>query len=138
MLQKTDKEKKNINLLDCVKLFTEEEQLGEDDHWYGDVDYCVEMYSDSYDFHICTHAHECAHTHTHKNRHTHMHTHIHMYTCTHMCMYTHICMYTLICVQAYTYKHMYIPVCTHVCICTQICTSMYVHVFIHCRYVHAL
>ena len=35
MLQKTDEEKKkNINLLDCVKLFTVEEQLGEEDPWY--------------------------------------------------------------------------------------------------------
>ena len=83
MFQKMDEEKKkNINLLDCVKLFTEEKQLGEDDRWYGDVYYCVEMCPDSYGFHICTHAHECAYTHTHKNRHTHIHT----YTCTHMCM----------------------------------------------------
>ena len=34
MLNKSDEEKKkNIRLLDCVKLFTVEEQLGEDDPW---------------------------------------------------------------------------------------------------------
>ena len=35
MFHKTDEEKKkNISLLDCVKLFTVEEQLGEEDPWY--------------------------------------------------------------------------------------------------------
>ena len=35
MLHKSDEDKKkNINLLDCVKLFTVEEQLGEEDPWY--------------------------------------------------------------------------------------------------------
>ena len=39
MQHKSDEEKKkNINLLDCVKLFTVEEQLGEEDPWYDHVD----------------------------------------------------------------------------------------------------
>ena len=54
MLQKTDEEKKkNINLLDCVKLFTVEEQLGEEDPWY------VGMF-----YYSCNHVYVCTCTHT--------------------------------------------------------------------------
>lgn len=42
MLQSVAEEKKkNINLLDCVRLFTVEEQLGEEDPWYA---VCVSCY----------------------------------------------------------------------------------------------
>ena len=53
MLQKTDEEKKkNINLLDCVKFFTVEEQLGEEDPSY------VGMFCYS-----CNHVYVCVCTH---------------------------------------------------------------------------
>ena len=56
MLQKTDEEKKkNINLLDCVKLFTVEEQLGEEDPWYVMLECFVTVVI------MCMCA--CAHTH---------------------------------------------------------------------------
>ena len=45
MQYKSDEEKKkNINLLDCVKLFTVEKQLEEDDPWcVHSVDYCIKV-----------------------------------------------------------------------------------------------
>ena len=65
MLRKSDEEKKkNIHLLDCVKLFTEEEQLGEDDPW------CVMLTVVS-------------HTDTYRHAHTHTRTR----TCTHTCTF---------------------------------------------------
>ena len=59
MLNKSDEEKKkNINLLDCVKLFTVQEQLGEDDPWcVGGVDYCIEV--------CVVHCVSYMHTHVH-------------------------------------------------------------------------
>jgi len=56
-----EERKKNINLLDCVRLFTVEEQLGEEDPWYVLI-YCAW----ARDRDICTHAH----THTHTRSHT--------------------------------------------------------------------
>ena len=72
MMNKSDEEKKkNINLLDCVKLFTVEEQLGEDDPWY--IHACV-----------CTYTYACKHVDTHADTPlihiTHLCTHTHTYT----------------------------------------------------------
>ena len=75
MLNKSDEEKKkNINLLDCVKLFTVEEQLGEEDPWYDDVDHCVILYSESYGYHMGTHTY--AYAYTHPRTHTQVYIHI--------------------------------------------------------------
>ena len=71
MLHKSDEEKKtNTNLLDCVKLFTMEEQLGEDNPWYASC--CIHT-------HICrcihTHICRCMHTQTQRLMHAHTQTH---------------------------------------------------------------
>ena len=80
MLQKTDEDlekKKNINLLDCVKLFMVEEQLGEEDPRY------IGMFCNS-DNHVnvyaLTHPHTHTHIHTYTHSRMHMHIHVHMHT----------------------------------------------------------
>ena len=78
MLQKTDEEKKNINLLDCVKLFMVEEQLGEENPWY------VGMF-----YYSCNHVNVYALTHSHMHMHTHACVHTPMHACTRMHAPTH-------------------------------------------------
>ena len=74
MLQKTDEEKKkNINLLDCVKLFTMEKQLGEEDPWYVGM-FCynynhVNVYALTHS-HMHMYTHACVHTSMHAPTHT--------------------------------------------------------------------
>ena len=72
ILHKSDEEKKkNINLLDCVKLFTVEEQLGEEDPWCVAVGYCTGLCMPPYmQYARYTHIHTHTHTHTH-SAHTH-------------------------------------------------------------------
>ena len=61
-------EKKNINLLDCVNLFTMKEQLGEEHPWYVMLNMYIRTYADSFSItHMCgphmyKHTHACMHT----------------------------------------------------------------------------
>ena len=75
MMNKSDEEKKkNINLLDCVKLFTVEEQLGEDDRrCVHSADYCIEVCVVMHGV-SCSYACMCTHVHAHTCTHTHTHT----------------------------------------------------------------
>ena len=68
MLHKSDEEKKkNISLLDCVKLFTMEEQLGEDNPWYASC--CIHT-------HLQMHAHTNTQTHARTRTNTQCTLHI--------------------------------------------------------------
>ena len=96
MQHKSEEEKKkNIHLLDCVKLFTVEEQLGEEDPWC--VMFTIMLCTTHRHRHTHTDTHTATHTHhtrTHTH-HTHTRTHPHTHTIHATHTSTHLCTYCL-------------------------------------------
>ena len=101
MQHKSEEEKKkNIHLLDCVKLFTVEEQLGEEDPWcvMFTIMLCTTHTGRHTDTRTRTYKHHTHITYTHRTHtsHTHItHTHTHTHTIHTTHTSTHLCTYCL-------------------------------------------